>query len=74
MPKYRVIENFKDLEDNEYIYLKNVANKNIYPRKGLEPTQKRIKELSTDKNKLGKPLIEEIKEETEVNEKNNTTE
>lgn len=58
--KYRVIYTFRDLEDNGYIYIKD---KNVYPRGGLIPTQKRIKELSTDKNKIGKALIEKIKEE-----------
>lgn len=62
--KYRVIYTFKDLEDNEHIY---VANKDIYPREGLEPTKKRIKELSSTKNQIGKVLIEKI-EETEVTE------
>ncbi|MGN1302382.1 MAG: hypothetical protein ACI4VO_01840 [Clostridia bacterium] len=62
--KYRVIYTFKDLEDNEHIY---IANKDIYPREGLEPTKKRIKELSSTKNQIGKVLIEKI-EETEVTE------
>ena len=38
--KYRVIKTFKDLEDDEHVY---IANKDIYPRDGLEPTKKRIK-------------------------------
>lgn len=62
--KYKVIYSFKDLEDNEHIY---VANKDVYPREGLEPTKKRIKELSSTKNQIGKVLIEKI-EETEVTE------
>ena len=61
---YRVIYSFKDLEDNEHIY---IANKDIYPREGLKPTKKRIKELSSAKNQIGKVLIEKI-EETEVTE------
>lgn len=66
MEKYKVINSFKDLEDNEHIYIKD---KDIYPREGLEPTKKRIKELSSAKNKIGKILIEKIenKEETEEN-------
>ena len=47
--KYKVIHDFKDLEDNEYLYEKN----DVYPRDGLEPTKKRIKELSSTKNKIG---------------------
>ena len=59
MEKYRVINSFKDLEDNNHIYIKN---KDIYPREGLEPTKKRIKELTSTKNKIGKVLIEKIEE------------
>lgn len=63
--QYKVIHTFKDLEDNGHIYN---ANKDIYPREGLEPTEKRIKELSTTKNKIGKILIEKIEtvEETKA--------
>ena len=63
MEKYKVLENFKDLEDNEHIYLKDCEGKNIYPREGLEPTKKRIKELSSENNKIGKVLIQKIEEE-----------
>lgn len=63
MEKYRVINSFKDFEDNEHIY---IANKDIYPREGLEPTKKRIKELSSTKNKIGKVLIEKIEETNSV--------
>lgn len=60
MEKYLVIyKAFKDLEDNNYIYKKG----DIYPREGLEPTKKRIKELSSTKNKIGKALIQKIEEE-----------
>ena len=55
MEKYRVLENFKDLQDNNNVYLKNVKGKDVYPREGLEPT----------KNKLKKVLIEKIEESTE---------
>jgi len=58
--QYKVIEDFKDLEDNEHIY---IAGKDIYPREGLEPSKKRIKELSTDKNKIGKILIKKVENE-----------
>ena len=63
MEKYRVINSFKDLEDNNHIYIKD---KDIYPREGLEPTKKRIKELTTNKNKIGKVLIEKIEESNSV--------
>ncbi len=62
--KYKVINSFRDLEDDEHVY---IANKDIYPREGLEPTKKRIKELTSNKNKIGKILIKKI-EETEVTE------
>lgn len=53
--KYIVIKDFKDLKDNNYIY--SVGDK--YPRKGRVKTE-RIEELSTSRNKLGVPLIEEV--------------
>lgn len=65
--KYKVVHSFKDLEDNNHIYIKN---KDIYPRDGLEATKKRIKELTSNKNKVGKVLIEKLEEpevvETEI--------
>lgn len=65
MDKYIVIyEKFKDLEDSNYIYKKG----DIYPREGLEPTKKRIKELASNKNKIGEPLIQKVEESTEVEE------
>ena len=60
---YKVIEKFKDLKDNNHIYELN----DIYPRKDIkleDIPQKRIKELTTKKNKIGKILIKEIKEES----------
>lgn len=67
MEKYKVINSFKDLEDNGHIYIKD---KDIYPREGLEPTKKRIKELASTKNKIGKILIEKTEENTEETEEN----
>lgn len=64
MEKYIVIRDkgFKDLEDNNHIYKKG----DIYPREGLEPTKKRIKELTSEKNKIGEILIKKVEiEETE---------
>ena len=60
---YKVIEKFKDLKDNDHIYEVN----DIYPRKDFkceDIRQKRIQELTTKKNKRGKILIKEIKEES----------
>ena len=64
MEKYIVVYNkgFKDLEDNNHIYRKG----DIYPREGLEPTKKRIKELASEKNKIGKVLIQKVEEEQEA--------
>lgn len=56
---YKVIKFFTDLQDNSYAYHEG----DIFPREGLDVTQKRLKELSSDKNKRGIPLIEEVKEE-----------
>ncbi len=56
--KYIVVHNFKDLEDNEHLYL--VSRNDIYPREGLKPTKARIKELTSEKNKIGKILIKKI--------------
>ena len=62
---YLVTSKFRDLKDNEHIY--NVGD--IYPREGInidDVDSKRIKELSTKKNKIGKVLIQEAKEEKET--------
>ena len=62
MEKYRVVyKKFKDLEDNNHIYKQG----DIYPREGLEPTKKRISELSSKKNKIGEILIKKIEESKE---------
>jgi hypothetical protein len=55
--KYEVVHNFKDMDDNDHIY---IAGKDIYPREGLEPTKARIKELSTKKNLIKEVLIKKI--------------
>lgn len=53
--KYKVIKDFKDLQDNNHIY--RAGDK--YPRKGKSKAE-RIEELSTSNNKLNTPLIEEV--------------
>lgn len=55
---FKVIYKFADLQDNKTVY--KVGD--TYPRKGYEPTEKRIAELLGKRNKIGKKLIEEIKE------------
>jgi hypothetical protein len=59
---YRVIKHFVDLQDNNYKY--DVGD--TYPRKGLSVLPSRIKELASDKNRQGVPLIEEIPEVEET--------
>lgn len=55
---YKVIHEFLDLQDNSYHY--KVGD--VYPKEG-EAVAERVKELSGKNNKIGVPLIEEIKEE-----------
>ena len=55
---YRVIHNFYDLKDNNHAY--SVGD--TFPHNGVEVDSERIAELSSDKNRLGVPLIEEIAE------------
>ena len=55
---YKVIERFMDLQDDNYIYKVGDA----YPREGAGPTLERIRELASNSNKIGKPLIEEAAE------------
>lgn len=52
--KYRVIKKFTDLQDGNHVY--NVGD--VYPREGYTPSEERIAELASDKNKQGTPLIE----------------
>lgn len=56
---YIVIEEFADKTDEFRAYLPGAE----FPRKGLDVSEARIKELSTDANALHKPLIREIVEE-----------
>ena len=58
---YKVISYFTDLTDNGYAY--NVGD--TYPRAGLEPDSARILELSTDANRRGVALIEEVRAKAE---------
>lgn len=54
--QYLVIRDFKDLQDKGYVYIKD----DLYPRKeNKDVTEERIKELMSNKNKIGKPLIKE---------------
>lgn len=54
--KYVVVHDFKDLKDNDRIYIKD----DPYPAEGAKnPTAARIKELSSTKNKMKRVLIKE---------------
>ena len=51
--KYVATCKFRDLQDKGRIYEKG----DTYPRRGLKKDESRIKELATNANKSGKPLI-----------------
>ena len=55
---YKVIERFADLNDNRHEY--NPGD--IFPREGFVVSEERLAELSTDKNRQKRPLIEEVEE------------
>jgi hypothetical protein len=64
---YTVIHYFVDLQDSNHPY--KVGD--TFPRLGLVVSDARLKELSSNRNKQGKPLIE--KSEEKSIEKNETT-
>lgn len=53
---YKVIKHFTDMQDNNFAY--NVGDE--FPRRNFSVLPSRIRELATDKNRQGVPLIEEI--------------
>ena len=55
---HRVVHRFYDLQDNNHAYFVG----DTFPHDGVEVDAERIEELSSEKNKLGVPLIEEIAE------------
>ena len=55
---YKVIKSFTDLQDNNHAY--SVGD--TFPHNGVDVDAERIAELTSDKNRLGVPLIEEIAE------------
>ena len=56
--KHVVLEMFGDAQDSNRTYMPG----DFYPVVGLEPTAERIEELSTDKNRRGRPVIKAIEE------------
>ncbi len=64
---YKVMHMFADLQDNSYIYHEG----DVFPRDGVQPSEKRIYELSSKYNLQGKPLIGYVEDDFhEVQEKN----
>ena len=55
---YKVINRFFDLQDNNHAY--SVGD--TFPHNGGEVDAERIAELTSDKNRIGVPLIEAIEE------------
>ena len=55
---YRVVHKFYDLKDNNHAY--SVGD--TFPHNGVEVDVERIAELTSNRNRLGVPLIEEIAE------------
>lgn len=63
---YRVIKYFTDLHDDGHPYHEG----DEFPRKGINVTDERLKELSGKDNKQGVPLIEAVEKEEPAEEKN----
>ena len=59
---YVVIVKFIDLEDDNHLYLPG----DTFPREDYEVTKKRLKELSTSKNKRKQVLIRFVKVEEQI--------
>lgn len=57
---YKVIEKFKDLKDSEHVY--EVGD--VFPWDNRQVSKKRLRALSSDENKAGHPVIEEVIEES----------
>ena len=53
---YRTLVAFNDLQDNQRSYRAGET----YPRPGLKASKARLTELSTNDNRMGFPLIEQI--------------
>ncbi len=55
---YKAIADFKDLQDNGYIYRAG----DIFPRTGYAPTGKRLADLLSGNNKRGRAVIVAVAE------------
>lgn len=58
MKKFVTIKYFTDLQDNGHAYHEG----DIFPREGLEVSDERIEELSTDANRRNEPLIKAVED------------
>lgn len=58
MAKFKVVEDFKDLQDNDHIYYKG----DPFPREGAEVSDERTQELASKENKRNTVLIEVVEE------------
>ena len=65
---YKALKTFRDLQDNAYKYQAG----DIFPREGLSVSDERIEELSTSNNRRGEPMIAEVLEEPEKEDKKST--
>lgn len=55
---YKALMRFIDDHDNGYVY----QGGDSYPRSGYEPDEKRNAYLAGDTNRLGKPVIKEVRQ------------
>ncbi|MBO5726133.1 MAG: hypothetical protein J6S00_03595 [Clostridia bacterium] len=55
---YKVIKYFEDLQDNKFPY--DVGD--AFPREHKTVSNERIKELASNKNRRGEPLIKKVAE------------
>lgn len=68
---FKVLRPFRDLEDTNKTFPngREYAEGDLYPSVFLDLSDERIEELSTNKNKMGRPVVERIEEtEDEVGE------
>lgn len=55
---YKVVKNFFDLQDNAHVYYAG----DTFPREGVKVSAERVTYLAGSGNRLGVPVIEEVKE------------
>lgn len=57
---YKALTTFTDLQDDNHRYHAG----DTFPREGLEVSDERLEELSSDKNRRHKPVIEKIEDDS----------